>query len=325
MNKKWQSFQRVWTCSFSAARKEGNVKKRKDRRLVKTNGRSVVRLGRRACPRLPGSVVVEAALVLPLYLYFSVLITQLILLPGVKLRVRQALYEDARILAESAYACRKAGERLGTSPDDSDYEEEAADKLSVAAASVLLLGQLGPDYGGRHGIVGGTAGILLLNSEIAEEDNDITLRAVYEVKLPFYDIFRQSLIVRETVMTSAWLGESGEKEDRGYENENEEETVYITENGEVYHLDRNCTYIEVTLQETDLEDVDAMRSASGHKYHPCEVCAGREGVQTGQRLYVTRYGKRYHTRADCPAIERYVREIPASEAGNRRPCSKCGN
>lgn len=291
---------------------------------MKTNGRSVVRLGKRACPCLLGSTVVEAALVLPLYIYFSVLVTQLILIPGIKLRVRQALYEDARILAQSAYACRKAGGHFTDSSDTEDEETwEAADELSAVAAKALLVRQLGADYGSRHGIVGGTAGILLLNPEIAQEDNDIVLRAVYEVKLPFYDLFHQSLSVRETVMTSAWLGEAGEKEDG--EEEDEEERVYITENGKVYHRDRNCTYIEVVLLETVPEDVDGMRNASGHKYYPCEVCTGETKIKPGQRIFITRYGERCHTRTDCPAIERHVREIPVSEAGSFRPCSKCGS
>lgn len=321
----WQKLQEGVDMLFFSGREEGNANIRKDRRLVKTKCRSVLRHGKRAYRYLSGSTVVEAALVLPLYIYFSVLVTQLILLPGIRLRVRQALYEDARILAESAYACQKAGEHLGDfSLDEEDDETaEAVYELNTAAAKALLVSRLGADYGRKHGIAGGTAGILLLDSEIAENDNDIILRAVYELKLPFYDIFHQSITVRETVMTSAWLGESGEKEDE--EDEDEEERVYITEQGEVYHRDRNCTYIEVTLQETEPDDVAGRRNASGHKYYPCEVCAAGSGQQTGQKLFITRYGERYHTRADCPAIERHVREIPLSEAGSRRPCSKCGS
>lgn len=295
---------------------------RKDRRLVKTTKcRSGIRLGRRACPCLPGSAVVEAALVLPLYIYFSVLVTQLILLPGIRLRVRQALYEDARILAESAYSCRKLNDHLRdfSWDEDDDEDMEAADELSLAAAKAILIKELGADYGSLHGITGGTAGILLLDSDIAEEDNDIALRAVYEIQLPFYSLFHQSLTVNETVMTSAWLGESEEKED---EEEEEEETVYVTEHGEVYHRDRNCPYIEVALQEVDPAEVADIRNKSGHKYYPCEICGKQTGAQT---LFITQYGERYHTRTDCPAIERHVREIPISEAGNRRPCSKCGN
>lgn len=283
--------------------------------------RSGIRLGRRAYPCLSGSAVVEAALVLPLYIYFSVLVTQLILLPGIRLRVRQALYEDARILAESAYACRKTNDHLGDFAWDEDDEEdmEAADELSLAAAKAILVSKLGTDYGKSHGIAGGTAGILLLNSDLAEEDNDIVLRAAYEVKLPFYNLFHQSLAVHETVMASAWLGESEEEEDE--DATEQEEMVYVTEHGEVYHRDRNCTYIEVTLQETDADEVAGLRNKSGHKYYPCEVCGKKEA---DGKLYITQYGERYHTRADCPAIERSVREIPISEVGSRRPCSKCG-
>ena len=109
---------------------------------------------------------------------------------------------------------------------------------------------------------------------------------------------------------------------------NEDETgdkrlVFVAENGRVYHSDRSCSHIRLTVREVTKEDVTGLRNVSGGKYHPCEVCI-KGNVQ--EHLFITDYGDRFHAYAHCSGIKRTIMSMTVDEAKKRRlsPCSKCG-
>ena len=101
----------------------------------------------------------------------------------------------------------------------------------------------------------------------------------------------------------------------------DEETVYITETGMVYHRDYHCNYLELSARMVPAEIVEDLRNESQGKYYPCERCA-HKGAGSG--VYITDYGDRYHTSLSCSGLKRTIYAVPLSEAVGKGACSKCG-
>ena len=102
----------------------------------------------------------------------------------------------------------------------------------------------------------------------------------------------------------------------------EDEWVYITTSGRVYHRKRNCSYLNPSLHCATVNEVKERRNRDGEKYKCCEIC-GR-GNSSGICFY-TEYGNRYHTSLQCSGLKRTVKCVKLSEVKGRRPCSRCGN
>ena len=102
---------------------------------------------------------------------------------------------------------------------------------------------------------------------------------------------------------------------------NEEEMVYVTEHGEAYHRNINCSHLRLSVKSTSLSGIDKLRNKDRSKYYPCEYCAGN--IAAGD-VFITDYGNRYHGRVDCAGLKRTIYTIPISEVGARHPCKDCG-
>ena len=101
----------------------------------------------------------------------------------------------------------------------------------------------------------------------------------------------------------------------------EEEYVYITPEGSVYHKDIKCYHLRLSIKSTTKEEVGDLRNSDGGKYQKCEFCGRRAYNGT---FYVTDSGDCYHTTLGCPGLKRTIETIPISKVGNRTPCSRCG-
>lgn len=99
-----------------------------------------------------------------------------------------------------------------------------------------------------------------------------------------------------------------------------ERLVYITPNGTVYHISAACSYLKLSIQAIEKTNIDKLRNADGSIYYECELCYGNEK----NMVFITDYGNRYHSTLMCSGLKRIIEAIPISEAGNRRPCQKCG-
>ena len=101
----------------------------------------------------------------------------------------------------------------------------------------------------------------------------------------------------------------------------EEETVYVTETGMVYHRDYHCTYLELSIQMVPASALDGLRNESQESITPAAAaCTGKaHGL-----VYVTDYGEKYHSSLNCSGLKRTVYAVPLSEAVGKGACSKCG-
>lgn len=142
-----------------------------------------------------------------------------------------------------------------------------------------------------------------------------TLNAEYQVKIPVPVFGIRPVKCRETMKIKAWSGYEKEGlSDMG------KDTVYVTENGLVYHKDYHCSYLDLSIRMTHMGTVSDLRNESGGRYYPCEHCMkGNAGT-----IYITNFGDRYHSSLSCSGLKRTIYAIPVSEAAGKGACSKCG-
>lgn len=246
--------------------------------------------------RVRGSLAVEAALVLPIFIFAMVSIIALLIQLRFGIHVQNLLYEESVYLGEVTY--------------DTKFNEGAvaADLLERLAEDSAQI----PVQGGEAGVVISAAG--------SQSDEILRLTAAYDGKLPYdlHHLFQKSF--RQGVIIHSWVGYINGLNSSGVR-EQSEVYVYITENGEVYHRSRECTHIRLTIKQITGADIDGIRNDEGKKYKSCSHCHGKKNSPV---LYITPEGDKYHADLNCSGLSRSVRQIPLSQVGGRRPCSRCG-
>lgn len=274
---------------------------------------------------LPASATLEAALVMPLFIYGVMAVMYVLQMVGIQIHIQEALYNTGRELAKAAYAADCVGKGLNRSVDaetemNPDVYALVTKGASLGAAQALFLREVGGDFAAMSHIAGGNAGFVMLGSAILEGTNEIELKVSYLCKNPF-DVFGLGMRrYTQSIVTSAWLGSENTEWASGLQQDGEE-YVYIATYSEVCHKSKNCTYLMPSVIRTDMAAIAGQRNAGGAKYYPCEYC---KASASGQSVYITDYGTRYHTKRDCAMIYHHIMKIRKSSVGNMGICSKCG-
>jgi hypothetical protein len=161
-------------------------------------------------------------------------------------------------------------------------------------------------------VSGGSVGISLLGSSY--EGSEVSLHATYTMKLPIAFFGWKGFVVGQESAVHKWIGDRDDGQQTDY--------VYVTETGSVYHRNRNCSYLDLSIRTANRANVDRMRNKSGHKYYACSDCAAKN--TTSALVYITDYGTCYHTNLSCSGLKRTVYLVALSEVGSKGPCSRCG-
>lgn len=257
-------------------------------------------------------MTLEAAFALPFFLFAVLNILFAVNIIGTQGRLQAALHQVGNKMAFAGYT----------------YENTVSGVLPESLVSVALnegyargqvLEYVGRSYLEQSCVKDGAGGISFAGSSVMGEGDLIDLKVSYQIK-PFvellgFDGFRMS----QRYYGRAWTGYdvAGSVSD----STQEDPMVYITETGTVYHLDRNCTYLNPTVEAVSAGSVSGRRNTSGRKYAACGLCGG---VGTGKEVYITNYGTNYHRKITCPGLKRTIYTVPLSEVGGRGRCSKCG-
>ena len=245
-----------------------------------------------------GSLTIEASMVIPIFLFAIFLALSLINLMRFHLNLQEAVHQETRKLAMSSFS-----------------------EWSTSAGSVggKVLARLNGAMLNKAPVKGGAGGIDFSGSELNNREI-IEVNAVYEAKLPydFFHIFDHRFCARCLMHT--FIGYEKGLDERSNEKK-EEEYVYVTETGTVYHKDRECTYLRLSIREVDKSALKDLRNSSGHKYYACGSC----GKAAGGKVYITSDGTCYHSSLSCHGLKRTVNCIPLSKVGGRRPCSRCSH
>nr|WP_191383892.1 pilus assembly protein [uncultured Lachnoclostridium sp.] len=237
----------------------------------------------------------EAALAMPLFFFAVVALCYLSEVMAIRTSIRSGLQYAGKAAAESAY------ERPLLLPGSIEQD---------------LVKAVGEERLDRSIVENGSSGVRCERSYMSMSTGIMELRADYRVYLPLPVFGRVVVPMEESCRVKGWTG----YERAGFLAE-DEETVYITETGMVYHRDPHCNYLELSIRMVPAGEIEHLRNESQGKYYPCESCSP-EGAGGG--VYITDHGDRYHGSLDCSGLKRTVYAVPLSEAVGKGACSKCG-
>lgn len=282
--------------------------------------------------KIKASLTVEASLVLPFFLFFFISLIYFIQIFTLQEQLQKAMTETGLSMARITYVYSDFQDvKDAEAADFSIFDEVIQIGLEEMAGAVMnkiilkyaVSSKLNVDSINKSFIVGGYDGIHFDDSKVLEGNDDIDIIIRYRVGIPIrvFGIHEMDMIQR--VKLRGW---------RGYqlpplytmveEGDRNEEMVYITESGTVYHRKRTCSHINLSIEAISGKPT-WQRNKNGGKYYPCEACGSNHepGLVT---YYITSYGDRYHSNKGCSRIKRNVREVPLSEVKDKAPCKRCG-
>lgn len=279
-----------------------------------------------ASQRVSGSLTVEAAFVMPMVIFLVAAFSYLMMVMGLQIKLQEALDMAGRRLARYAYVYEQIGQFASETEQEVVQKEPGVKELvqyglNSAYAWKLVREYAGEDWLDRYCIVNGENGVWIAGGDMLSEDDVINLVLHYTVKIPYLPGEGMGIHLVSRCRIKAWTGFEKHIEHSG-EN-TEEEMVYITETGKVYHTNTNCTHLKLSIDEVALYNLEYMRNQNGGKYYACEHCS-RNGVAGGTgKVFITRTGDRYHCDLKCSGLKRTMTEIPISQVGDRSKCKRC--
>lgn len=247
-----------------------------------------------------GSLTVEAAMVLPLFLFAGVILMMPLHILDVERQVQAAAEQVAEEISQGAYAAESwKTEDFLTSASARGYGEAAVRKR-IGGLSVER--------------------ISLAGSGLLADGETVDLMITYQIKLPF-SVFRMGTVKRTCrSVRRAWIGKSGGSEegktDAGMGADGV--IVYVGKDSTRYHRDAQCHYLYNKLQAVSAGELETLRNRSGSRYKPCSRCGGK-----GETVYIMESGESYHSSANCISIQAYVREAALEEVEDLGPCTYC--
>ena len=253
---------------------------------------------------LPASMTVEAALVLPLTLFFFLALLQ----PVTWLDRQRKVHTAVERIGEevSQYGILAESKETG----DSELPAFCTD----AAAALWIRGRVG-QYADH---------VAVKKADVYGENGEIEFVVEYQEKIPFFEAVLRKQTEIAAVKRRSWIGIPGKlKGDGSYRNgagDGQTEMVYVGAGMGRYHLFRDCHYISNEYLTVTKSEAESDR-IPGEKRTPCAIC-GKKG-DGSETVYITASGEHYHYDKNCRSMMSYVREIPKAEAEHLGLCSYC--
>lgn len=191
----------------------------------------------------------------------------------------------------------------------------AADAVSAAFIRLGITEFAGENYLNHSPLTKGASGLRLLESDFLKEDR-LDIKLTYEVSpltgLAGFARFRMA----NRYVEHLW---------NGYEIPDspvEAGLVYVAETGEVYHEERSCSFLCVSVKGTEPESLKDLKTRDNLPFEACQRCCFGE---VPGMIYITEEGSSFHYAANCSSLKRTVAAVPADKIPSElRPCSRCG-
>ena len=300
-----------------------NHTKPNDTPVIKTKGQNTWK--ERAFPtafRKKGSLVIEAALALPVFLFFVIAVIYFLMIIFLQSDIQVHMEEAARSMGKQAYLADQL-EELTSDRDDFDAETVSLLKAGINPLTIktwILKDGLRQKIDASR-IKGGTGGFYTFHSSFDEEEDLLDIVVHYNYHIPFLPGNLGVVQLSQRCRSHVWTGRELSRQEGGKNaDENKTQTVYVTEYGSVYHTSKDCSYLDLSIHTIGIDEVDGARNANGGKYYPCS-CAKHASSGT---VYITDYGTNYHSDLNCSGLKRTIREVDLSEVGDMHVCPKCG-
>lgn len=280
---------------------------------------------------LAASMTLEAAMAVPLFLFFIMNLLFLFEVIRLQSSLQAALQQAGEQVCEAAFYTRFGGGNGsgdGILPDGISLGEgvgsgdSASFLLSESFVRARVTSYLGTQYLNHTCLKGGAAGLSFAGCKIMTDGGRVELVVNCRIR-PFVRVIAwRDFSLQSRFSGHAWVGWTpGDGEGSDSDSEKSQETVYVAKYGVVYHTDPDCIYLNPQIRTVHASEVGNLRSGDGSIYYPCEDChPDASGI-----VYITKEGNRYHSDLHCSGIVRHVSAVDsASVQGTRRPCPKCG-
>ena len=282
--------------------------------------------------KIPGSMTIEAAIVVPIFLYAILIFLYFFQLLMIQTEVQKSLDETAKYYSKNAYLycnlLEEGAQKVEKLTDTQQALIEAVDLKQMVANqiyeakfdAVVNLSQINQKL-----LVGGLSGINIRQQKDYYDDDVVDLCAYYECQIPVLFFRVNSLSCVQRVHMVNWTGVDrqklyGQKE----EDSADEEMVYIAETGTRYHRYEDCSHLKLSIHTCTYAQIGFKRNTSGGKYKPCHLCVGNKKISEDTIVYYTDDGDRYHVLKECSSLKRTVKQVKLSEVETTMPeCSRC--
>lgn len=261
---------------------------------------------------LKASVSIEAAISIPVFLFCFLEILSLLNYLSVYSGVLYAIKTAAEPITIYSYAY----EELKSKEQEVSVGEELFD--SIIFSEGYLDRQIHKLCEGKlfeKTIKGGSEGIHVLGSQVDSTEKCVDIIAYYMVK-PLIGIGSGEEFLVNHYYTRLWTGYMPQSV------ELQEEYVYVTDNGSVYHVSDACTHLKLSISNVKKEEIVNLRNDSGGKYSGCEKCC--QGSSSVEIYYITKQGDKYHEKIACSGLKRTIYCVSKKEVENIPVCSRCG-
>lgn len=274
--------------------------------------------------KVKGSMTIEAAMVLPIFLFFFLNLSCAIEMIRLHNNLQVALCETGDELSIYGYAISRKTElenaEIENADEDSFLKKIGEVVFSYGYVRSQIVKYAGEKYLNQSPLTYGADGLQFLESNIFRSGDSFDVVTTYSVSpwSSYAGFF--SFRMANRYYGHVWNGyEIPLSNEAGLQG-----TVYIAKNGEVYHEDRKCSYINLAIREIPITEVSSYRNSQGEKYMQCQVCE-KNNIQTV--IFITEDGNRYHYSKECASIKRTVFSMLKGEALEQkyRGCSRCAN
>ena len=267
-----------------------------------------------------GSFTVEAALALPIFVFTVLAFIFLFRMILMQVQLQGALTEAAAELSGSAYLTKQL-------QGDEEKDDELLNSIKLVGGKIAT-GAVVRKYFVKEPCFSNmlSNGISYVSSSYLEEDETIDLVAKYTIEIPIPIISLCGIPIIQRVKTRAYVGTdkllSGDAKTNDARVDNEE-YVYVTETGVVYHTSLECSSLKLSISECMMTDISKKRNVYGGCYKPCEKCCQKG--KSVSLVYICSDGDAYHNELNCSGLKRTIHRQKRSEVETHmRVCSKCG-
>jgi len=311
---KQYSFLQSFARSFEICRKRRSFQN--DKHPIKNSAIEGISLFISRLPQLEAGMTVEAAMVLPLFLFFFLNLGCAIELIRLHSNLEFALCDIGNRMSVYGYVLEAQGTEEAKS--DAELWEELGDvAFSHTFIKNAVVRDVGESYLQESPLVGGAKGLQFWESEIFGEDGCIEIIATYKVSPYVGTVGFGSFRMSNRYYGHIWSG----YQIPGADSKQGSEIVYVAENGVVYHESRNCSYLLLSVRGVSLEEAWTSRNTDGERYTPCMRCYDEEKVL--ETVYITDDGENIHCRRDCGSLRRTVYTLTKEDAKKYRACNRC--
>ena len=279
--------------------------------------------------KLAAGMTVEAALILPLFIFFFVNLgcaMEMIRLHG---NLQLALWNVGNQMCIYGHAAERADEINHAVSENTKENHEWWNTLAeIALTGIYVKNQVvhyvGESYLEASPLSNGTNSLKFWKSEIFGKEDSVVSGDVVDIILtyqvsPWLDIpFVKPFRMSNRYYGRQWTGYDVTSNVSG--DQNAQDVVYITQNGSVYHESLECTHLKLSIQEVSLEEAKISRNESGGRYQECAKCKNKAFQGT---VFIGRDGDCYHYDRECSGLKRTIYTITRQQASGYRPCSRC--